>query len=82
SVLQLADHLLYETRLVIDEMVPQLSEVVREDVEVVHGLFLKKQGKDKTASHFSEDFLTNLNLLGLHERKNQTAFAHLVEKRL
>ncbi|BDD40431.1 bifunctional DnaQ family exonuclease/ATP-dependent helicase [Streptococcus ruminantium] len=82
SVLQLADHLLYETRLVIDEMVPQLSEVVREDVEVVHGLVLKKQGKDKVASHFSEDFLTNLNLLGLHERKNQTAFAHLVEKRL
>lgn len=79
---ELADNLLFESRLVIDELVPYLSETLSTDLESIHGLVLKKPEKDQPAHHLSEDFVTNLALLGLHERKKQTAFAHVVEKRL
>ncbi|WP_105113422.1 bifunctional DnaQ family exonuclease/ATP-dependent helicase [Streptococcus suis] len=79
---ELADNLLFESRLVIDELVPYLSETLSTSLESIHGLVLKKPVKDQPAYHLSEDFVTNLALLGLHERKKQTAFAHVVEKRL
>ncbi|WP_421434183.1 bifunctional DnaQ family exonuclease/ATP-dependent helicase [Streptococcus suis] len=82
KILDLADNLLFESRLVIDEMVPVLSENLSYDLESIHGLVLKKPVKDQPAYHLSEDFVTNLALLGLHERKKQTAFAQVVEKRL
>ena len=82
NLLLLADQLLFESRLVIDEMVPYLSDNLSESFEVVHGLLLKRPLETKQAYHLSEDFLTNIALLGLHERKNQTAFATVVEKRL
>lgn len=79
---ELADNLLFESRLVIDELVPYLSETLSTDLESIHGLVLKKPVKDHPAYHLSEDFVTNLALLGLHERKKQTTFAQVVEKRL
>ncbi|HEM6290185.1 TPA: bifunctional DnaQ family exonuclease/ATP-dependent helicase [Streptococcus suis] len=82
NILDLADNLLFESRLVIDEMVPYLSETLSTSLESIHGLVLKKPEKDQPAYHLSEDFVTNLALLGLHERKKQTAFAQVVEKRL
>ncbi|HFI0164051.1 TPA: bifunctional DnaQ family exonuclease/ATP-dependent helicase [Streptococcus suis] len=82
NILDLADNLLFESRLVIDEMVPYLSETMSTSLESIHGLVLKKPVKDQPAYHLSEDFVTNLALLGLHERKKQTAFAQVVEKRL
>lgn len=82
KILDLADNLLFESRLVIDEMVPYLAETISASLESIHGLVLKKPEKDQPAYHLSEDFVTNLALLGLHERKKQTAFAHVVEKRL
>ncbi|HEM6399252.1 TPA: bifunctional DnaQ family exonuclease/ATP-dependent helicase [Streptococcus suis] len=82
KILDLADNLLFESRLVIDEMVPVLSETISTSLESIHGLVLKKPEKDQPAYHLSEDFVTNLALLGLHERKKQTAFAQVVEKRL
>lgn len=82
KILDLADNLLFESRLVIDELVPYLAETMSTDLESIHGLVLKKPEKDQPAYHLSEDFVTNLALLGLHERKKQTAFAHVVEKRL
>ncbi|HFI0038148.1 TPA: bifunctional DnaQ family exonuclease/ATP-dependent helicase [Streptococcus suis] len=82
KILDLADNLLFESRLVIDELVPYLSETLSTSLESIHGLVLKKPVKDQPAYHLSEDFVTNLALLGLHERKKQTAFAQVVEKRL
>ncbi|HFI0334769.1 TPA: bifunctional DnaQ family exonuclease/ATP-dependent helicase [Streptococcus suis] len=82
KILDLADNLLFESRLVIDELVPYLSETLSTSLESIHGLVLKKPEKDQPAYHLSEDFVTNLALLGLHERKKQTAFAQVVEKRL
>ncbi|MFM0601094.1 bifunctional DnaQ family exonuclease/ATP-dependent helicase [Streptococcus suis] len=79
---ELADNLLFESRLVIDELVPYLAETISTSLESIHGLVLKKPVKDQPAYHLSEDFVTNLALLGLHERKKQTAFAQVVEKRL
>ncbi|HEP1844212.1 TPA: bifunctional DnaQ family exonuclease/ATP-dependent helicase [Streptococcus suis] len=82
KILDLADNLLFESRLVIDELVPYLSETLSTSLESIHSLVLKKPEKDQPAYHLSEDFVTNLALLGLHERKKQTAFAQVVEKRL
>ncbi|WP_419156158.1 bifunctional DnaQ family exonuclease/ATP-dependent helicase [Streptococcus suis] len=82
KILDLADNLLFESRLVIDEMVPVLSENLSYDLESIHGLVLKKPEEIKSAYRLSEDFSTNIALLGLQERKKQTAFAQVVEKRL
>ncbi|NQJ69155.1 bifunctional DnaQ family exonuclease/ATP-dependent helicase [Streptococcus suis] len=82
KILDLADNLLFESRLVIDELVPYLSETISTSLESVHGLVLRKSVKAQPAYHLSEDFATNIALLGLHERKKQTAFAQVVEKRL
>lgn len=82
KILDLADNLLFESRLVIDELLPYLSETISTSLESIHGLVLKKPVKDQPAYHLSEDFATNIALLGLHERKKQMAFAQVVEKRL
>ncbi|HEL9598193.1 TPA: bifunctional DnaQ family exonuclease/ATP-dependent helicase [Streptococcus suis] len=82
KILDLADNLLFESRLVIDELVPYLSETISTSLESVHGLVLRKLVKAQPAFHLSEDFATNIALLGLHERKKQAAFAQVVEKRL
>ncbi|HFU4205141.1 TPA: bifunctional DnaQ family exonuclease/ATP-dependent helicase [Streptococcus suis] len=82
NILDLADNLLFESRLVIDELLPYLSETISTSLESVHGLVLRKPVKAQPAYHLSEDFSTNIALLGLHERKKQTAFAQVVEKRL
>lgn len=82
KILDLADNLLFESRLVIDELVPYLEETISTSLESVHGLVLRKPVKAQPAYHLSEDFATNIALLGLHERKKQTAFAQVVEKRL
>lgn len=82
NILDLADNLLFESRLVIDELMPYLSESISTSLESVHGLVLRKPVKAQPAYHLSEDFATNIALLGLHERKKQTAFAQVVEKRL
>lgn len=82
KILDLADNLLFESRLVIDELVPYLEETISTSLESVHGLVLRKPVKAQPSYHLSEDFATNIALLGLHERKKQTAFAQVVEKRL
>ncbi len=82
QLLPLADHLLYESRLVIDELVGDLSDSLTDQVALVHGLVLRKTEPVQEAVHLSQDFVRNLSLLGLDERKQQTAFAALVEQRI
>ncbi|MGQ7372123.1 bifunctional DnaQ family exonuclease/ATP-dependent helicase [Streptococcus suis] len=82
QLVQLSDCLLYESRLVIEELLPQLSEQVSLDLVCCHGLFLQESIEVPVSRKFSDDFVTNLGLLGLYERKKQTAFAGLVEERL
>ncbi|UUM54893.1 exonuclease domain-containing protein [Streptococcus suis] len=71
KILDLADNLLFESRMVIDEMVPVLSENLSYDLESIHDLVLKKPEEIKSAYLLSEDFSTNIALLGLYERKNK-----------
>lgn len=82
TLLDLADNLIFESRLVLDELVPYLPETVSPDLEIIHGLALKKPEVARAAYHLSDDFATNIALLGLEERKHQVAFARLVESRL
>ncbi len=82
QILSLADNLLYESRLVIDEAYASLSDCLPEDLEQVHGLVLKKLVAPKPARQLSKEFDKNLALLGLEERAIQDQFAGLVEERL
>ena len=82
QILDLSDHLLYESRLVIDEVYNQMSEFSSVEVELVHGLALKKKQLAEPENPLSKDFLKNLAQLGLKERPQQTEFARLIEKRL
>lgn len=82
QILSLADNLLYESRLVIDEVYTSLSDWLPEDLEQVHGLVLKKPVVPKPARQLSKEFDKNLALLGLDEREIQAQFAGLVEERL
>ncbi|MGT2950641.1 bifunctional DnaQ family exonuclease/ATP-dependent helicase [Streptococcus cuniculi] len=81
-ILDFADHLLYESRLVIDELYPTLSDYLPEHLVLVGGLCLKKPAVLQAPYHLSTDFATNLALLGLDERPQQLAFAQIMEKRL
>ncbi|MBF0777396.1 bifunctional DnaQ family exonuclease/ATP-dependent helicase [Streptococcus cuniculi] len=81
-ILDFADHLLYESRLVIDELYPTLSDYLPEHLVLVGGLCLKKPAVLQAPYRLSKDFATNLTLLGLDERPQQLAFAQIMEKRL
>ncbi|MGT2715807.1 bifunctional DnaQ family exonuclease/ATP-dependent helicase [Streptococcus respiraculi] len=81
-ILEFADYLLYESRLVIDELYPILSDYLPENLVSVGGLCLKKPAALQAPYHLSTDFATNLALLGLDERPQQQAFSQIMEKRL
>ncbi len=56
KILDLADNLLFESRLVIDEMVPVLSENLSYDLESIHGLVLKSQKKSSRPTDYLKIF--------------------------
>lgn len=82
QLLDLADSLLYESRMVLDELYPKLSDYLAPTLTQVHGLILKNLIEIPQALHLSKDFAKNLALLGLDSRKRQSTFAHMVEKGL
>ncbi|MCP1639020.1 ATP-dependent DNA helicase DinG [Streptococcus gallinaceus] len=82
QILDLADNLLYESRLVIDEIYPHLSDYLSERFELVHGLVLKKPAVTPSPRQLSTDFALNLALLGLEKREQQAIFADAVSHRL
>ncbi|MGT2963744.1 bifunctional DnaQ family exonuclease/ATP-dependent helicase [Streptococcus acidominimus] len=81
-ILDFADHLLYESRLVIDEVYPLLSDYLPEGLVSVNGLCLKKPAVPQAPYPLSHDVATNLSLLGLDERPQQLAFARIMEEQL
>ncbi|MBY5035196.1 bifunctional DnaQ family exonuclease/ATP-dependent helicase [Streptococcus gallolyticus] len=82
KILDLADNLLYESRLVIDEVYPCLSSYLSEKFEAVHGLVLQKPVGWPVPRRLSEEFSVNLALLGLEERAQQLFFAQTISSRL
>ena len=82
QILDFADHLIFESRLVIEEVYAGMSEYSSDACQNVQGLMLKKELPQEEMRPLSQDFSENLALLGLDERKPQKAFASLVEERL
>ena len=82
QILDFADHLIFESRLVIEEVYAGMSDYSSDACQNVQGLMLKKELPQKEMRPLSQDFSENLALLGLDEREPQKAFASLVEKRL
>lgn len=82
QILTLGDHLIYESRLIIDEIFATMDASVPENIEFVHGLALRKPQGQLEAYHLSDDFATNLALLELDERAEQAQFVQLIEERL
>ncbi len=78
KILDLADNLLFESRLVIDEMVPVLSENLSYDLESIHGLVLKSQKKSSRPTDYLKIFRPILPFSACMNEK-QTAFAQVVE---
>ena len=56
SLLDLADNLLYESYLVIEEVYQQQSLLSSPDLMELHGLFLKKESKGLVPRKLSKDF--------------------------
>ena len=79
SLLNLADNLLYESYLVIEEVYQQQSLLSSPDLMELHGLFLRKESKALVPRKLSKDFAKNISLLGLEERPQQLEFAEKVE---
>lgn len=82
SLLNLADNLLYESYLVIEEVYQQQSLLSSPDLMELHGLFLRKESKALVPRKLSKDFAKNISLLGLEERPQQMEFAEKVEQLL
>ncbi|MDU3325271.1 MAG: exonuclease domain-containing protein, partial [Streptococcus sp.] len=82
SLLDLADNLLYESYLVIEEVYQQQSLLSSPDLMELHGLFLKKESKALVPRKLSKDFAKNISLLGLEERPQQLEFAEKIEQLL
>lgn len=81
-ILEFADHLIFESRLVIDEIYATMSDYSGEDCQEVQGLMLRKEIQRKEMRPLSQDFSENLAQLDLEERKPQKMFANLVKERL
>lgn len=80
QVLGLADNFLYESRLVIDDLLPYVSPYMPEDKVEVSGLVLAKPVAVATSfQDFSTDFEVNRQLLGLEGRPEQAVFAKAIQ---
>lgn len=82
QILDLSDHLLYESRLAIEDAFAQMSDFSGADLQEVQGLFVRKKVAQPSPRMLSQDFATNLSLLGLDVRKKQGKFAAFVEQAL
>ena len=79
-LLSLADSLLYESYMVIEEVYQKQSLLVEHDLVEVQGLFLRKEKSALSPRKLSKDFQTNIALLGLEERNLQERFAQKVQE--
>lgn len=82
AILERAEALLYESRLVIEEVYEALSDILPSGFVQVGGLVLKMPESLPANSLLSSDFQRNCSLLGLEERPAQEVFAQLVSRRL
>lgn len=79
SLLPLADNLLFETGMLIEESFKQAKVLSPKDFQEVGGLVLRQPKTIGEARQLSEAFDVNLALLGLEAREKQSQFAQLVK---
>lgn len=80
KILSLADNLLFETRLVIEEGFEKAQLLSNQTHHLVGGLVLKQEEEQSFERHLSNCFEVNMGLLGLDAREKQIVFAEMVEK--
>ena len=74
-LLEMADALLYESYLVIEEIYRSQSILSSPDLVEVQGLYFKKTGAPLEPRKLSQDFSKNISLLNLEVRERQESFA-------
>ena len=74
-LLEMADALLYESYLVIEEMYRSQSILSSPDLVQVQGLYFKKTAASLEPRKLSQDFSKNISLLNLGVREEQESFA-------
>ena len=79
SLLPLADNLLFETGMLIEESFKQAKVLSPKDFQEVGGLVLRQPKTIGETRQLSEAFDVNLALLGLDAREKQSQFAQLVK---
>lgn len=82
KLLSLANDLVFETSLVIEEAFECASLELEDCYQEVAGLVLKKPQPLLEQRQFSQDFKTNLALLGLEKREKQALFAEVIAEEL
>ncbi|CAM1668176.1 bifunctional DnaQ family exonuclease/ATP-dependent helicase [Streptococcus mitis] len=74
-LLEMADALLYESYLVIEEIYCSQSILTSPDLVQVQGLYFKKIAAPLEPRKLSQDFSKNISLLNLEVREEQESFA-------
>lgn len=74
-LLEMADALLYESYLVIEETYRNQSILSSPDLVQVQGLYFKKTAASLELRKLSQDFSKNISLLNLEVREEQESFA-------
>lgn len=74
-LLEMADALLYESYLVIEEIYRSQSILSSSDLVEVQGLYFKKIATPLKPRKLSQDFSKNISLLNLEVREEQESFA-------
>ena len=74
-LLEMADSLLYESYLVIEEIYRNQSILSSPDLVQVQGLYFKKPATPNEPRKLSQDFSKNISLLNLEVREEQENFA-------
>ncbi|MEQ9763911.1 bifunctional DnaQ family exonuclease/ATP-dependent helicase [Streptococcus sp. ZJ151] len=72
-----ADHLIFESRIVIDEVALD-KDFDQSLYQEVAGILLRKPQPEVAERRYSQDFATNMALLGLDSRPKQEAFAEAI----
>lgn len=79
-LLDFADNLLFESRLVLEEAYAEADLMDVADYVEWQGLILRKQREPLPTRKLSTDFALNMGLLGMDARNQQSQFADLVEQ--
>lgn len=82
ELLSMADCLIYESRLLIEDAYEESSAFLPPSLKEVHGLYVKKQRWPLESRHLSEQFDLNMQLLGMEAYPEQKQFASYIEEGL